>query len=417
MKNIAALKQQYEEYMYPLPLDSLDGEKEKVPPAGIPCGLNWAKMFPERTYQAEGLKILIAGCGANQAARFAYHYPQHQFIGVDLSANSLKNSENLKKKHKLENLEHIQASLLELDYEKEFDLIISTGVVHHLANPKSAVRKFTQYLKDNGACYIMVYGYFMHQPLATYKRATQFLDLKQNAEGVDATRTIFSKMSSVHPCKQLYESSNDKNYDAGIVDMWLHSMQHHYSAKEVLNLINDTGLYLQNWYFPEIFFPNVFTYVPGAIEKYYKLDLVSQWEIGEFIQHWDRKVFFILRKDKSCEKFQQLDLDHCRDYYPCLVPISKDTKVSKLPNDLIEISYKKSYAGPNSFLLSAKTPEFIQIATGEKTFEEIMQSLELDDTLLQDMQTLYRIGMLTLLSQHRDGFFSDAETNKQMNHH
>lgn len=403
MEAITKVKNQYEQYSYPKPLESLDSMKDRAP-AGVPVGTLWAKIFTERKYQPEGLNILIAGCGAVQAALSAMHYPQHHFIGVDISSASLEHSEKLKKKHKLKNLKHIEGSLLDLEYNQIFDMVISTGVIHHLPAPKDALIKFSQYLKPDGACFLMVYGFFSRQPLGMFRTATQFLDLKQNKQGIDATRAILEKMPIQHPCRQLYELYTDRNYDAGMVDMWLHSLQHHYTARSILKLLEGTGLYLQDWYLPEILFPCAVTYVPDAMQKYFQLDIASQWEVGQFLQYRDGKIFFVLRKDKNAQAFQQFNADLLKEYYVSLNPINKTIDLSRLSNTQVELSWTSPLIGKTAFVIHPRTVEFIKQCSGNRTFGEIMTALKPDTLMLSDIRALYAAGILTPLKEHKQTY-------------
>jgi len=63
----------------------------------------------DREYKAD-LDILIAGCGTNQAAVFAFMNPDAKVVAVDISQPSLDHQQYLKDKHGLFNLELQQAS-------------------------------------------------------------------------------------------------------------------------------------------------------------------------------------------------------------------------------------------------------------------------------------------------------------------
>ncbi len=414
MEALTTVKNQYEQYSYPKPLDTLDGMKDKAP-AGIPSGTLWAKIFPERAYQPEGLKILIAGCGAVQAALSALHYPQHQFIAVDISAASLEYSEKLKKKHQLGNLEHIEASLLDLDYDREFDMVVSTGVIHHLPSPKEALVAFSRYLKEDGACFGMVYGFFSRQPLGMFRTATQFLGLEQNRQSIETTQKILEKMPVYHPCRQLYELYTDRHYDAGMVDMWLHSLQHHYTARSILKLAEGTGLHLQDWYLPEILFPSALTYVPGAMRSYFKLDIASQWEVGQFMQYRDGKIFFVLRKNKSAEAFQKFNADFLKHYYACLNPINKTITLTKLSDSHVELSWHSPLSGKNTLAIHSRTVAFIQQCAGDATFGDILAALKPDEHMATDVQSLYAAGILTPLKEHKKAYINKSANDTAIN--
>ena len=49
--------------------------------------------------------ILVAGCGTSQAAKHAVRWPRARVTGIDFSATSVRCTEALKPKYKLDNLD------------------------------------------------------------------------------------------------------------------------------------------------------------------------------------------------------------------------------------------------------------------------------------------------------------------------
>jgi SAM-dependent methyltransferase len=97
------VSRQYERLRYPRPIEDLEA---------LPDG-NWfwfdpshfhRMLWPDRDYKPD-LDILIAGCGTNQAAVFAYGNPGAKVVGVGISRPSLDHQQYLKDKHGLWNLE------------------------------------------------------------------------------------------------------------------------------------------------------------------------------------------------------------------------------------------------------------------------------------------------------------------------
>ena len=52
--------------------------------------------------------MLVAGCGTSQAARYALRQPASHVVGIDVSATSIRHTEELKRKYNLANLEVYQ---------------------------------------------------------------------------------------------------------------------------------------------------------------------------------------------------------------------------------------------------------------------------------------------------------------------
>ena len=158
-KKIKELNHQYNNYIYPKPCEDINAEwilKNKYL-QGDP-NYHWHKLWPERPYSREKMNILVAGCGANQAAILAKCNPIHKFIGIDLSQESINHHKKLKENFKIDNLELICDDFRNQTFEFNFDYIISTGVIHHLEDPNSALSYFNNLLKDHGILYLMVYG-------------------------------------------------------------------------------------------------------------------------------------------------------------------------------------------------------------------------------------------------------------------
>ena len=125
---------QYERWRYPEPIQDLG--------AWIQNNWEWFDpvhahriLWPDRAYKP-GLDILIAGCGTNQAAVFAFTNPLAKVVAVDVSRPSLDHLQHLKEKYRLTNLTlHLLPIEALTTLGLDFDLIVSTGVLHHLADP------------------------------------------------------------------------------------------------------------------------------------------------------------------------------------------------------------------------------------------------------------------------------------------
>src|ERR1700689_4528291 len=90
------------------------------------------RMFwPDRGYKP-GLDILIAGCGTNQAAAFAFTNPSAKVVAVDVSESALDQQRYLKHKYGLTNLDLHLLPIEEVPMLGfEFDLVVATGVLQH----------------------------------------------------------------------------------------------------------------------------------------------------------------------------------------------------------------------------------------------------------------------------------------------
>ena len=100
------IEDQYNKYIYPKPVSDINLEiiNKKIAPFADP-NYGWHILWPEKEHQSSNLKILIAGCGSDQAAILSMCNRKHNFYGIDLSERSIHNQNILKEKHELNNLE------------------------------------------------------------------------------------------------------------------------------------------------------------------------------------------------------------------------------------------------------------------------------------------------------------------------
>ena len=150
--------EQYDRWVYPKPIEDLAewsraGHRQAADPQ-----LMADEFWPDRGYR-DGLEILVAGCGANQAAAIAHSNPSARVVGTDVSASSLEHEKRLKKQHGLDNLELRELPIERtVDLDRDFDLIVATGVLHHLADPAEGLSSLAAVLKPDGVIFLMLYA-------------------------------------------------------------------------------------------------------------------------------------------------------------------------------------------------------------------------------------------------------------------
>src|SRR3982074_3698268 len=97
------VSRQYERWTYPEPIQDieafLDVTWESLDPVH-----SHRILWPDQQYKSD-LDILIAGCGTNQAAVFAYTNRDANVVAIDISQPSLNHQQYLKDKHGLTNLQ------------------------------------------------------------------------------------------------------------------------------------------------------------------------------------------------------------------------------------------------------------------------------------------------------------------------
>lgn len=152
-----AVRGQYEEHPYPrwVQLPSRPG---------ISVGQVLARQFhdydPLAVLESGPYDVLVAGCGTGwHPINVAMVYEGARVLAVDLSRTSLAYAARMAEKHGVTNIEFAQADILGLlKLERQFPLIESIGVLHHMAEPSQGWRVLTGLLAPGGVLKLGLYS-------------------------------------------------------------------------------------------------------------------------------------------------------------------------------------------------------------------------------------------------------------------
>lgn len=208
---------QYERWVYPAPIEDL--------PTWLEDRWQWFDpshahhlFWPDRDYPV-GLDILVAGCGTNQAAVIAYTNPSAHVVGIDVSEASLAHHAQLADRYALANLELHRLPVERVaELDRDFDLIISTGVLHHLANPQAGMNALASMLRPEGVLAVMVYATYGRIGVQLLQSEFRDLGLGQDEESIRAVRDVLAHLDADHPVKSYLKLATDWHDDAGLVD-------------------------------------------------------------------------------------------------------------------------------------------------------------------------------------------------------
>lgn len=291
-----AVSKQYSDYAYPKPFDDLAAATAAGNfDFGDPT-LFGPMLWPERPPRAT-VDILVAGCGTQQAAILAYANPRSRVVGIDLSEASLGHQRYLREKHGLENLELFQGDLREAgNLGRQFDLIVSTGVLHHMADPGEGLRALKGVLRPDGAMLLMVYGAVARTGVYMIQDVCRRLGLGQHGQGVAAVRQILAALPANHAVKDYIARTPELAHDEAVVDTFLHPQDRAYTVPQLLAWLEDNGMAFQAWsqnllYYPEALVPEP---VRGWIQQ---LPISDQWAAVENIQGRLGMHLFIARQE------------------------------------------------------------------------------------------------------------------------
>ncbi len=201
----------------------------------------------------DDLDILIAGCGTQQAAQIAAGLPGARIVATDISDNSLAETKRLAARINAENITLKKCAIEDVAaLGQDFDLIICTGVLHHLQDPDAGLAALKSVLRPDGAMHLMVYG--RHGRVGVYMLQDLFQSLQIDPleippKDIQTLRKMVDAIPPAHPFHNVRHLHPDWQEDEGFVDLLLHVQDRAYSLDEVETFLNDADLKMQKLLF------------------------------------------------------------------------------------------------------------------------------------------------------------------------
>lgn len=308
---------QYEKWVYPEPIRDLPawlaGNWQWFDPSHA-----WRLFWPDREYRPD-LEILIAGCGTNQAAVFAYTNPGAKVVAIDVSAASLDHHRFLKEKYALRNLDLYRLPIEEVgSLDRDYDLVVSTGVLHHMASPEAGIRALAAVLRPEGVAAIMLYARYGRIGVEMMQGVFRDLGLVQDEPSLAVVQAAVAALPQDHPLRSYLAVAPDLEFDAGLVDTFLHGRDRSYTVADCLDLVAAGGLVFQDWFLKSSYEPaaapdNPFFTAVATLPK------EQRWGVMERVNHRNGCHFFTACRPERPPASYRIDVasDAALDAVPC----------------------------------------------------------------------------------------------------
>lgn len=236
----------YDQHPYPPPITELKNYQQKWQDESRRRA-DFHLFWPAKQYHEE-MKILVAGCGTSQAAKYAIRHPSARVVGIDISSTSIKYTRDLKKEYNLENLT-LQQLPLERAYELEmsFDKIICTGVLHHLSDPLHGLTVLKSTLAPDGAIHLMVYAPHGRYGIYMLQRYANLVGVGESEKEINDFANTLMFLADDHPLAPILGASPDFRTPAGLADALLNPLDRAYSVPDMMEVISAAGLKFGRW--------------------------------------------------------------------------------------------------------------------------------------------------------------------------
>lgn len=243
-----AVQRQYEENPYP--------RWQRAESPGEPRTIDQLLRgrFPLASFREIGggaVDVLIAGCGTGQQAiEFAQQVMHERMLAIDLSRASLAYAKRKASSYAVEKIEFAQADILKLpSIDRTFDLILVSGVLHHMQDPFAGWRALVALLRPSGVMYVGLYSELARSQI---KAARAFI----------ARRGFRPTLSDIRLCRQEIMELPDGELEKNVVrfsdffsasecrDLLFHVQEHRHTLPQIAAFLSAHDLTLLGFDLP-----------------------------------------------------------------------------------------------------------------------------------------------------------------------
>ena len=189
-------------------------------------------------------EILIAGCGTGmQAVNCSDTYKNAKITAIDLSLSSLAYAKRITAELGIDNIEYIQANILELDQlDKKFDLIECGGVLHHLSNPLRGWEVLSGLLKKEGFLMLAVYSQIAREAVVNSRRFIAEKGYSSTLEGIRVCRQELFETEDTLIRENIICAGSPFWTTSEVRDLIFHESEYQYTIPEIAETIERVGL-------------------------------------------------------------------------------------------------------------------------------------------------------------------------------
>ena len=363
----------YERHPYPPAVDNLDHYRRRWADPQL-RKVDSHLFWPDEPYR-EDRSVLVAGCGTSQAAKYAMRWPHAQVVGVDVSARCIENTESLKRKYALDNLQVHQLAVERVDeLNRSFEHVVCTGVLHHLPDPDAGLRALREVLAPKGAMHLMVYAPHGRAGVYVLQAYCRLVGIGSSAAEVRSLAETLMGLPQDHPVVPVLRSAPDFPYEAALADALLNPRDRPYSVPQLLHLIDGAGLRFGRWLRQAAYLPGC-----GSLANSPHRQLLTR--LTEFEQYAALELFrgtmvrhsaVLYRNDRPANDTAiSFEGDAWLDYVPIRMPDTISVQ-ERLPPGAAAALINRNHTDTDLYLtIDAQQKQLFDSIDGARTIREI----------------------------------------------
>jgi SAM-dependent methyltransferase len=383
----------YERLPYPAPLESLDAHRALYSDPARRRALFhriWPAERPSRHQE-----ILVAGCGTSQAARYALREPNARVTAIDISETSLRHTRDLQRKYSLDNLELHQLPVESAkDLGRSFDLVVCTGVLHHLADPDMGLRVLRDVLSRKGAIHLMVYAQYGRAGIYMLQEYCRMLRIGTSAQDLQELGDMLKALPRDHPMAALLERAKDFRQPDALADALLHPRDRAYTVPQLYAWLGRCGLSFGRWIEQAPYLPQCGLLAnTGQTERLIALPEPAQHAAAELFRGTMTQHNLIAYRSDGADPQQSFDFadERCRDYIPLRLPWTLCIR-DRLPPGSVAVLLNPTHAHRDLVLpIDAEQDRVLGHIDGQRTLGELVEGSGSGEAALRSLQFVQRL--------------------------
>ena len=240
--------------------------------------------------------VLIAGCGTGSHPISATRYENANILGVDLSLTSLAYAKRKTEELNIKNIKYLQADILQLNkLDRKFDIIESSGVIHHMKDPIEGLKVLLDILEPHGFLKLGLYSESARRDVVKAREFIEEKNYKNISKDIKICRQDIIDQKEDPLLKQLV-GTPDFYSTSTVRDLLFHVQEHRFTIPQISEILKDFNLEFLGFFFPNPLVKKEYLKNFPEDKKNTSLDNWHQFEINNpnifagMYQFWVRKI-------------------------------------------------------------------------------------------------------------------------------
>ena len=370
----------YDQHPYPPPVKDLEDYRRRWQDEGrrrADFHLHW----PAKAYQPD-LKVLVAGCGASQAAKHALRQPASQVVGIDLSETSVRRTLALKNKYHLTNLELHQLPVEQIGGLGRASIRLCAPVCCITCpDPLEGLRALRDVLEPDGAMQLMLYAPYGRAGVSMIQEYCRRLGIGYSDQEIQDLAFTLAALPVHHPLARLLGESPDFQSKDALADALLDPQERSYSVPELFEFIEQGRMAFGRWVRQAPYLPQCgsLASTPHAA-RLAKLPLREQYAALELFRGAMLRHNLILYRHDHPDDLPDFENPGWLAYVPIRLPDTVSVQ-KRLPPGAAAVLINQAHTDTDLFLpVNAIEKRFIDAMDGVLTIGQILDRISTSTT-------------------------------------